>query len=164
MTIRPITGDDVPALHRLLADVGLFEADELATLHALVDDHLAGRGGQDDAWLVLDLGMLAGVAYVARERMTRGTWNLCLLGMHPAQRGGGRGAALLAHVADTLRAAGGRVLLVETAGTPEFAPQRAFYARAGFDEEARIRDFYDAGVDTVVFRMALAPPETVSPN
>ena len=52
---------------------------------------------------------------------------------------------------------GERVLLVETSGLPGFERTRAFYRKLGYDEEARIRDFYQAGEDKVVFRKALAP-------
>ena len=60
-------------------------------------------------------------------------------------QGGGRGAALLGHVEQALQASGQRVLLIETSGLPEFARTRAFYARCGYEEEARVRDFFAAG-------------------
>jgi ribosomal protein S18 acetylase RimI-like enzyme len=47
------------------------------------------------------------------------------------------------------------VLLVHTSGLPAFARTRAFYRRAGYAEEARIRAFYAAGEDEVVFWKAL---------
>jgi ribosomal protein S18 acetylase RimI-like enzyme len=50
---------------------------------------------------------------------------------------------------------GGRVLLVETSGTPDFERTRAFYRKCGYEEEARIRDFYQAGADKIVYRKAL---------
>lgn len=55
------------------------------------------------------------------------------------------------HVEHELRLAGARVLLIETSGVPEFAAQRSFYAGLGYHEEARIRDFYAAGDDKIVF-------------
>jgi ribosomal protein S18 acetylase RimI-like enzyme len=55
----------------------------------------------------------------------------------------------------SLAALGARVLLVDTLGTPDFEYVRAFYRKNGFDEEARIREFYAAGADKVVFRRAL---------
>ena len=59
------------------------------------------------------------------------------------------------HVEQALAARGGRVLLVETSGLPGFERTRAFYRKLGYDEEARIREFYQAGEDKVVFRKAL---------
>ena len=50
---------------------------------------------------------------------------------------------------------GGRLLPVETSGGEEFEYVRAFYRKSGYDEEARIREFYKAGDDKIVFRKAL---------
>ena len=44
-----------------------------------------------------------------------------------------------------------RILIVETMGIPELAETRAFYHKNGYTEEARIREFYEAGADKVVF-------------
>jgi ribosomal protein S18 acetylase RimI-like enzyme len=88
--------------------------------------------------------------------MTSGTWNLLLIALHPDRQGRGNGAEILAYVERLLAAQGERVLLVETSGLPAFGRTRAFYARCGYDEEARIRDFYAAGEDKVVFRKALS--------
>ena len=49
-----------------------------------------------------------------------------------------------------------RLLLVETAGIDDFDYVRNFYSDNSFEAEARIRDFYEAGVDKIVFRKSLA--------
>ena len=110
-------------------------------------------------WRVLDEGGHAmGVAYAAPERMTEGTWNLLLIAVHAGRQGGGGGSRLLQQVEADLARDGGRVLLVETSGLPEFGRTRGFYDRRGFRREAVIRDFYQAGEDKVVFWKALDRP------
>ena len=52
------------------------------------------------------------------------------------------------------------MLLVETSGGDEFERTRRFYRTIGYEEEARIRDYYDAGDDKIVFRKALASSTT----
>ena len=52
-------------------------------------------------------------------------------------------------------AQGARLIVVDTSGIEDFAGTRAFYARSGYDEEARIRDFWATGDDKVIFRKAL---------
>ena len=52
--------------------------------------------------------------------MTLGTWNMYLIAVHPAHQRRGLGAALARCVEDTLVDRGGRLLLVETSGLPEF--------------------------------------------
>lgn len=75
--------------------------------------------------------------------------------IHPDRQGQGGGAALLRYVEHQLRQRGERILLVETSGLPDFEYQRTFYRGCGYGEEARIRDFYKAGEDKVVFWKAL---------
>jgi ribosomal protein S18 acetylase RimI-like enzyme len=159
---RPVTPDDLPALKAVIDGTDLFPS---AMLDAMLADYLTGQGG-DDLWLTVDDTNDGGpgepyvacaLAYVAPERMTDGTWNLYLIAVHPGRQGRGIGTALLRHVEHALAARGARVLLVETSGLPAFARTRAFYRANGYDEEARVREFYAAGEDKVVFRKALAP-------
>nr|WP_164929079.1 GNAT family N-acetyltransferase [Gloeobacter violaceus] len=124
----------------------------------MLDDMLAGYfsgDASDDFWLTSDDGGPVAVAYYAPERMTQGTWNLLLIAVDPDRQGQGRGSALLCHVEQALAARGERVLLVETSGLPSFARTRAFYQKCGYEEEARIREYYQAGEDKVVFRKLL---------
>lgn len=153
--IRPINAGDLAELGRLIVATGLFQSEELAQLDTLMKSHLSSEGNVTEHWVVYDADGLVGVAYFAAERMTQGTWNLYLIGVHPDRQGRGHGAALLRHVEEMLRAQGGRVLIVETSGLEGFQATRAFYGRCGYTEEARIRDFYSAGDDKVVFWKAL---------
>ena len=96
--------------------------------------------------------------YYAPERMTDGTWNLYLLAVHPDRQGRGRGASLVRYVEQDLRTRGARLLIIETSGLPGFARQREFYTGLGYQEEARIREFYSHGDDKVIYWKALAAP------
>jgi len=89
------------------------------------------------------------------EEMTEGTWNMLAIAVMPARHRSGHGAALVARVEAALRERGARLVIVDTSGTDGFADTRAFYAALSYGEEARIRDFWDAGDDKVTFRKAL---------
>ena len=154
--IRPATPNDTAALINLAGTSGLFQPNELEELADMLADYFAGNSGSDHFWITDDDGGPVGVAYYAPERMTDGTWNLYLIAVRPDRQRQGRGAALLRHVEQTLTARGERILLVETSGLVSFERTRAFYRKSGYDEEARIRDFYKAGEDKIVFRKALA--------
>jgi len=62
---------------------------------------------------------------------------------------------LLRQVEDALRGQQQRLLLVETSGVPGFALTWAFYEKAGYTAEARVRDYYQAGDDMVLYRKDL---------
>ncbi|WP_373538993.1 GNAT family N-acetyltransferase [Chamaesiphon sp.] len=153
--IRPISPDETTAAIALAEATGLFQPHESLALAQMLSEHFDGKTDSQDLWLTDDDDGLVGIAYVAPERMTEGTWNLYLIGIHPDRQRQGRGAALLAHIEQMLAERGVRVLLVETSGTESFEYVRAFYRHSGYDEEARIREFYAAGVDKIVFRKAL---------
>ncbi|MGG5887951.1 N-acetyltransferase family protein [Falsiroseomonas sp. HC035] len=150
-TIRLLLAEDLPVLIDLINATGLFPGAMLADMAA------PGLAGAEDAefWLVDARGSPVALAYCAPERMTQGTWNLLLIAVHPARQGQGHGTALLRAVERRLAEAGHHLLLVETSALPEFEASRAFYLARGFAEEARIRDFYRAGEDKVVYRKRL---------
>ncbi|OWY65717.1 GNAT family N-acetyltransferase [cyanobacterium TDX16] len=153
--IRPIAPDDTTALIALAEATGLFEPNQLEELGEMLSDYFGGNSS-DRFWLVDEDNGLVGVAYCETERMTDRTWNLQLIAIRPDRQGQGRGTALLRYVEQTLVERGGRMLLVETSGTPEFEHTRAFYRKCRYDEEARIRDFYTEGADKIVYRKALS--------
>ena len=154
-TIRAVTMADPAALKAVIDATGLFPSD---LLEGMLASFLDGTD-KEAIWLT---AALAGndqpfaVAYCAPERMTSGTWNLYLIAVHPDCQGHGHGSALLAQIEAMLGARGERVLLVETSGLPAFSRTRAFYEGCGYDEEARIREFYQVGEDKIVFRKALS--------
>lgn len=152
--IRPTTPDDTTALIALADATGLFPPSALELLRQMLTDSLGGSD-TEHFWITDDDNGPVGVAYCELERMTNRTWNLQLIAIHPNRQGQGRGATLLRYVEQTLTVRGGRMLLVETSGLPSFERTRAFYAKCGYEEEARIRDFYTTGDDKVVFRKVL---------
>lgn len=151
--IRLTTPDDTNALLALAEATGLFESNHIEELAQMLNHHFSDES--EDVWLTDYDREPVGVAYVAPERMTEGTWNLYLIAIHPNWQRQGRGAFLLGYVEQMLAQNGERVLLVETSGLEEFEYVRAFYRKNGYEEEARIREFYKAGEDKIIFRKVL---------
>ena len=155
--IRPAIPHDEPALMALANETGMFREGELEALAGMVSEYFAGILGDDHFWVVDDDGGLQGAAYYAREMMGYGVWNLYFIGVRQAGRRQGRAGALLRNVEHALQARGARLLIIETSGVDAFEPARRLYRQNGYDEEARIREFYDAGEDKIIFRKKLGP-------
>ena len=120
----------------------------------MLDDMIAGYLGQSnhDIWFVGELDdRVITFGFCEPERMTEGTWNLLAIGVDPALQGQGHGGKMMSYLEQQLSNASQRILIVETMGTPELAQTREFYRKNGYTEEARIREFYEAGADKVVF-------------
>ncbi len=156
--IRPTTPNDKEALIALASATGLFQPNQLEEVGEMLADYFSDNGDGDHFWITDDDDGPVGVVYCEAEPMTDQTWNLQLIAIRPDRQRQGRGATLLRDVEKTLVARGGRVLLVETSGLASFERVRAFYRKCGYDEEARIRDFYAAGDDKIVYRKVLTAP------
>jgi ribosomal protein S18 acetylase RimI-like enzyme len=112
------------------------KGDEASWYHFLVS-----RAGEE----------LLGFACYGQRPLTEGTFDLYWIGVSQCQQSRGIGKTLLAEVENKVREKGGRILIAETAGKPIFEPTRRFYLSAGYELEARIRDFYKPGDDLVIF-------------
>ncbi|HEY9657867.1 MAG TPA: GNAT family N-acetyltransferase [Allocoleopsis sp.] len=161
--IRLSQSKDIAAILSIAEAIG-FQPGELEVVHQLLTDYFTDGDGRESLqsannrrfWLTHDQDndRVIGVAYCEPERMTDQTWNLQLIAIHPNHQGQGHGSRLLHHVEETLKAHGGRMLLVETLAS--FNLVQAFYRKHSYEEEARIRDFYAAGDDKIVFRKVLS--------
>ncbi len=153
--IRPASSHDAAAILALAVSSGLFPPEGTDEVAAVLNGCFRGDFGPDHRWITDDDGGLVGAAYYAPERITDGTWNLYMLAVRPDRQRQGRGAALVRYVERELAASGARLLLIETSGLGSFERTRAFYRSLGYDEEARVRDYYKAGEDKVIFRKLL---------
>ncbi|HIP77189.1 MAG TPA: GNAT family N-acetyltransferase [Kiloniellaceae bacterium] len=156
--IRSATAEDQSAILDLAVASGLFQEHEAGVLAEMLADAFTG-GLEDHHWIVMEAGAgagpLTGAACFAPEVMSDRAWNLYFIAVARRDQGRGHGTALLAHVEETLRKQDARLLLIETSGLDSFERTRRFYLGNGYEEEARIRDFYRAGEDKVVFRKLL---------
>ncbi len=146
-TIRPARAADIPGIKSVTKDADLFPPH-------MLDAMIAGYMGQanGDIWFVsVADGQVVGFGFCEPERMTSGTWNLLAIGILTGYRRRGLGRWMVRYLEDRLRFHGQRILIVETMGTAEFRPTRAFYNAIGYAEEARIREFYGAGADKIVY-------------
>ena len=149
--IRPITAEDLPALKAVIDANDLFPSN---MLDEMISDYLHNEDS-NDYWFTYDDGKPVAIAYCAPERMTHRTWNLYLIAVHPDRQKSERGASMLQYIEQRLAKRGERILLVETSGLPSFEGTREFYRKCGYSQEARIRQFYQAGEDKIVFRKLL---------
>lgn len=154
--IRLAKSEDQAGMIAAIASSNLFPPDELDWLDVMLTNYFADKPSDDQFWITADTDSgSVGAAYTAPERMTDGTWNTYLIAVHADYQGQGCGSALMQYIEQTLAERGARVLLVETSGVDSFAKTRDFYHKIGYDEEARIREFYKAGDDKIIFRKAL---------
>ena len=148
--IRPVTPEDIPSLKAVIEANDLFPSD---MLDDMISDYF--NHNSNDLWLTYEDNQPVAIAYCAPERMTEGTWNLLLIAVHPDYQAKGYGTSILNYIEQMLAARGERLLLVETSSLDSFELAQAFYLKCGYEKEAQIREFYQAGEDKIVFRKLL---------
>jgi len=151
--------DGSQILH-LTAAAGVFKPVEVACVQELWDAYL--RQGEASGYVFLvyrsedrSFGFaqdkLLGYACFGPHPLTEGTFDLYWIAVDPEAQEQGIGRALLSRVEEEVPVRGGRMLLVETSGTPAYTPARRFYESCGYRYEAVIHDFYTPGDDLIVF-------------
>jgi len=97
-----------------------------------------------------------GFGCYGRRALTEATWDYYWMGVAQHLQGKGIGKQLMEYVKAAVKARGGKLLLIETAGKPQFEPTRQFYFRyPGVNLEARIKDFYAEGDDLFIYVIRL---------
>ena len=153
--IRPATPEDSAAVIDLVVAAEMFSEDDACLVEGMLADYFDGNKDDGHVCVIDDEGGTLGVAYYQPKPAADRVWDLTMIAVQPACQGQGRGAAMLRRVEEDLRARGQWLLLVETSALPQYDRTRAFYVKRGYDEEARIRGYWAAGDDLVVFRKAL---------
>ena len=102
---------------------------------------------------------LIGYACFGLTPATDRTYDLYWIAVHPDAQRTGAGAALMGEVERRLEDRRARLVVVETSSRDDYAATRRFYAKRGYQEHARLTDFYAPGDDRVVLgkRIVAAP-------
>ena len=152
MIVKLTKQHDLAALQLVLDGTGLFPSEMLPDM---LGEFLAGET-TEEIWLTCEQeGEAIGFCFAVPEQLAEGTWNMRAIAVLPSVQRGGAGRLMVATLEEKLRAAGHRVLIADTSGTAEFELTRRFYQKNGYHEEARIRDFWAAGDDKVIYWKAL---------
>ena len=151
--LRHLNAADRGRIEEITRAVGLFREDEIPVALEVFDDAIqhTGVAPADYEALGADIdGRLAGWICWGPTPCTLGTYDLYWMAVDPALQGGGIGSALIAEMERRL---GGqaRLIVVETAGRPDYAATRRFYEARGYRATATIPEFYGPGDDQVVY-------------
>lgn len=98
---------------------------------------------------------LIGYACFGATPSTDRTYDLYWIAVHPNAQRTGAGAALMTEVERQLTERRTRLVVIETSSREDYAPTRSFYHKRGYQEAARLRDFYAPGDDRVVLTKRL---------
>jgi ribosomal protein S18 acetylase RimI-like enzyme len=147
---------DREAVLEALDRCGAFSADEVRVAIEMFDEGLAS----DYSLLGVEVdGAVRGYVCVGKAWLTRASWYLYWICVHPDFHGRGVAQVLQRATEELVRAGGGERLVLETSSRELYARSRRFYASAGFEVQGRIADFYERGDDCMVYVKTLGGPD-----
>ncbi len=142
---------DKPALMRILRHTPEFKPFEVAVAEEVIDAYLADPIGTGYFTLVAeDDGKIAGYVCYGETPCTVGTWDIFWIAVDRTKRGRGIGKILSEKAEAAIKQAGGRLAVIETSSTPLYENTRRFYLGRGYENVARIPDFYSPGDDKLI--------------
>jgi ribosomal protein S18 acetylase RimI-like enzyme len=137
----------------------IFNPEEIATALELVDEAL--EKGEESGYIivVIEAGKehpkVQGYACYGPTPLTQGVYDLYWIVTDPTVHGKGFGRRLLEYVEGDIIKRGGRMLLIETSSQEAYGSTIRFYRRGGYEQVARIKNFYRIGDDKLVFSKEL---------
>lgn len=151
--LRPLTAADRRRIEDITRAVRVFRDDEIPVALEVFDAATAGSPDYAALGAVLE-GQLVGWICWGPTPCTLGTYDLYWMAVDPRTQSAGVGTALVREMEGRL-AGSARLIVVETAGRPDYRPTRAFYEARGYRRAAVIPDFYAPGDDQVVYLKTL---------
>ena len=152
--VRTLNAADRGRIEEITRAAGLFREDEIPVALEVFDG--AAAGSPDYIALGAEhQGHLAGWICWGPTPCTLGTYDLYWMAVDPALQRTGIGTILL-HAMERRLMGVARLIVVETAGRPDYRATRAFYQARGYAVAATIPDFYAPGDDQVVYVKSLS--------
>jgi ribosomal protein S18 acetylase RimI-like enzyme len=163
--IRFLAEQDRKPVMELLQATGNFNAAELAIAEELTEIVIGQPGQQDYQSFVSEIACdgharIAGFMLLGPTPATMGTWHLYWIAVQPHVYGAGIAASLESHAEEFVRQRGGYWLLAETSSQPSYRRAHGFYRKHGYQELARISDYYRPFDDMILYGKRLASSVT----
>jgi ribosomal protein S18 acetylase RimI-like enzyme len=153
MKIRSLVEKDRARLLLMLIRTGSFTSAEIDVAMELIDVVLKDQIQKDYQidCMVDDQDQVIGYICYGPTPMTQGTFDLYWIAVDPDFQGQGLGSKLLGFLEERARAMGGRLILADTSTIPHYEKTEKFYRKNGFQEVARVSDYYYPGNDRITF-------------
>ena len=137
----------------MLLGTRAFNQEEIVVAMELIDIVLKDKN-QDDykiRCIVDDEDQAVGYICYGLTPMTQGTIDLYWIAVDPNSQGKGVGSKLIDFLEKEVREEGARMILADTSSVPQYEKTKRFYVQNGFQEVARIPDYYHPGNDRITF-------------
>jgi ribosomal protein S18 acetylase RimI-like enzyme len=153
---RQVQTLDSERIGRLTQSTGFFTEAETEVAQELIDEALAK--GESAGYLFVfaeSQGEVVGYVCYGHIACTLHGYDIYWIVVSPAYQGLGLGRALLDQAENLIRGSGGKHAYIETSARAQYLPTRGFYLRCGYEEIARLSEFYAPADDKIIYRKIL---------
>jgi len=159
LKIRGIEKGDRRRLAAILKAQEHFNPKEVEVGLELIDIGLTQSGQEDYALRIAEgpEGQILGYICYGQAPLTDAVYDIYWIVVHPASWNRGTGTFLLHQAEEEMKRRKARLLLIETSSRPPYEIPRAFYRKHGYEERARILDYYAVGDHKLIFGKVLHP-------
>jgi ribosomal protein S18 acetylase RimI-like enzyme len=159
LKIRRIEKRDRRRLEAILKAQEHFKLEEVQVALELIDIGLTPSGQEDYIIRIAEgpEGQILGYICYGQAPLTDAVYDIYWIVVHPASWNRGTGTFLLHQAEEEMRRRKARLLLIETSSRPPYEIPRAFYRKHGYEERARILDYYAVGDHKLIFGKVLTP-------
>jgi len=153
MKIRPLVEKDRARLLSMLIKTRSFTSQEIDVAMELIDIVLRDSIQKDYKIYCMADGGDQCIGYICYgpTPMTQGTFDLYWIAVDPDFQKQGVGSHLLDFLRKGVNKLKGRMILADTSSIPQYERTKKFYLKNGFQEVARIPDYYHPGNDRMTF-------------
>lgn len=153
MSIRKFEKSDIAPLTEIIRETKFFNQEEIEVAIELMEI-VANEKDQKDYFIftyVDEQGIIQGYYCVGPTPLTKATFDLYWIAVHPRAQGKKIGQNLLKHCEEQVKSMGGKLLIVETSSQPRYDPTRFFYKKNNYKEEACIKGYYAPNDDLIIY-------------
>ncbi len=151
--IRSIIETDRPHLVNLLSRIKEFDAEDRKIALMVIDTSLYEPERETNYFVIATAedGKIVGYACYGEAWITDRTFELYWIAVDPDYGNKGVGTLILKGVEKGVADLKGRMIVLETSSSQEYAAARHFYLKNGYTIVSTIKDFYRDGEDKVTF-------------
>ncbi len=142
-------------VREIVESTGLFRPEEVEIALEVFDGATEAPGADYTAIGAFEDEYLVGFVCFGPTPGTVGTWDLYWIAVDPAGHRQGIGRKLAAACEQSIAGSGGRLVVAETSSRTDYDATRAFYSALGYEEAARVAEFYAPQDDLVVYTKRL---------
>jgi ribosomal protein S18 acetylase RimI-like enzyme len=164
ISVAPLRATHRGQVEDIVRATRVFSEEEVRVALDLFDEGRQAEAGYEFLGAFDSDNTLIGYACFGATPACEGTYDLYWIAVHPTTQRSGAGAALMSEVERQLQLRNARLIVIETSSREDYAPTRRFYSKRGYEEAARLRDFYAPGDDRVVLSKRLTAVPRPAPQ